>query len=518
MRSALPIAVRTGWDAEAWAVAQVETASAPALVARGDGTLLAANAFADFLVEPQGLVPSLKALVADTLRADKTQVARVVLQDKDAGGQIRQFDLTLMPLPGGTVLAVAREATLEANLVGALSASRALFRDLALCASDFAFETDAAGYFTWVSPRGALGFSAAELHGSHPCAVFGACEGIEKFSAQQTVQGDEICCVAKSGDESRIVLTVMPVIGADGHVRGTRGSARDVTGLRQHERNAEIGRRREALIGAIVAAVRGQIEPRRMMLAAADALLSATESQGVTIKPSRIEASARIGAAAAGARHEISATTSYQGRTNGTLVVTRNGEGPAYGAEEQALIEAVVPHLGIAIALVESLSMTAVQSRTDAMTGLLSQPSFAGEAARRLGALARAGRSSALVMFDCEEIDSGVPRAARDNLMWAVGQIVTEHVESGCLAARCANDAFAFLLEGASEESAAAKARNICSDVAVLRRLLGLGAGKMPSFGVAFAEAEAGEPLEELLVRAGRALAAANPLKKVMSC
>lgn len=355
MRSARPLA-RQDWDAEAWAIQQVETASAPALIARGNGTLVAANAFADPLIDGRGLVADLLPLIEDTSRADKTQVVRFALRGREAGAQTRRFDLTFVSLPSENVLIIAREVTIETNLIGALAASRELFRDLALCASDFAFETDAEGYFTWVSPNGGLGFTATELHGSHPRAVFGAGEGALRFSSQRLIEGEEISCSGKSGEEHRLALTVMPVIGPDGRLSGTRGGARDVTSLRQHERKADVGRRRDALIGAIVGAVRSQLEPRRMMMAAAEALLSATESHFAAIRPARLDVVATIGAARGEGKHEIEVGTSYQGKTNGTLSIARNGDAPAYGETERSLIDTIAPHLGVAIALAELLT------------------------------------------------------------------------------------------------------------------------------------------------------------------
>jgi PAS domain-containing protein len=355
MGSARPLA-RPLWDAEAWAIQQVETASAPALLARGDGTLVAANALAEVLLDGRQVAAPLLPLIEDSARSDKTQVVRFALAGREAGAQVRRFDLTLVSLPGESVLLIAREVTIETNLIGALTASRELFRDLALCASDFAFETDAEGYFTWVSPNGALGFTATELHGAHPRTVFGEGEGVLKFSSRRLVEGEEISCAAKSGAEHRIVLTVMPVVGTNGRMCGTRGGARDVTELRRHERTADIARRRDELVGAIVGAVRSQLEPRRMMLAAAEALLAATDSHFVAIRPARLEVFATIGATRDGARHEIGANTSYQGKTNGTLLIARNGDAPAYGETERSLVATIAPHLGVAIALAEMLT------------------------------------------------------------------------------------------------------------------------------------------------------------------
>ena len=532
MRSALPIAVRDEWDVDAWAVAQVETASAPAFVARGDGTLVAANAFADVFVQQSTTIDTVRDLIEDTCRTGRTQVVRLTLRGKEDGAQLRRFDLTFMPLPSASVFVVAREVTIETNLIGALSASRELFRDLALCATDFSFETDAAGFFTWASPNGALGFSATDLHGSHPRTLFGDCEGIGKFSSRQPIVAEEIWCATKAGGDCCIALTVVPVSGADGQWRGARGVAREVTALRLHERNAENTKRRDELIGAIVGAVRGQIEPRRMMLAAAEALIAATQSHCATLRPSRLEVFASIGEAPAAGGPELGATTSYQGQTNGTISLMREADAPPYGEAERSLVDAVVPHIGVAIALVEALSPTAAQARTDTLTGLLNRASFFNDAKRRMGAWTRAGRSCALVQFDCHNLnpdDDAAGRASRDDFLSAVGRLLSEHDKSGALAARCGRDAFALLFEGTTAADAVAKAEGLCRDVEAIGAMSGLAVEVTSSFGVAFADADTGESLEDLYARCDGALAAAKregcncvavaePMQKVMPC
>src|SRR5262249_33792246 len=156
--------------------------------------------------------------------------------------------LTLLPLPYRNVLVFGRDATIEANLTEALAASRGLFRDLALCATDFAFETNADGVFPWVSPGVAFGHSAVELHASTCDLLFGA----DCLSARGPTKGLEIWCQAKSGAERCVELTTVPIQDVDGGWRGLRGVMRDVTTLKQHEREANGLRRREALINAVV--------------------------------------------------------------------------------------------------------------------------------------------------------------------------------------------------------------------------------------------------------------------------
>lgn len=84
--------------------------------------------------------------------------------------QIRRFyDVSLMPCMssakmGNDVLVLARETTVDKSMMAALMRSRELYRDLLKCSSDFAWETDAEGCFEFISERGAVGYTAAELN------------------------------------------------------------------------------------------------------------------------------------------------------------------------------------------------------------------------------------------------------------------------------------------------------------------------------------------------------------------
>ncbi|MCE9521532.1 MAG: diguanylate cyclase [Alphaproteobacteria bacterium] len=532
MRSALPLAVRDQWDVDTWAIAQVESASAPALVSRGNGTLVAANALADVLIDQSTAIASVTALVQDTDRTGRTQVVRVRIQGKEDGASLRRFDLTLIPLPSGFVYVIAREVTLEANLTGALVASRELFRDLALCATDFSFETDHAGFFAWASPNGALGYSASELHGSHPRVLFGDCDGVEQFSTRCELEDAEIWCRTKSGEECCLALRIVPLVGGDGIWRGTRGVARDVTALRNLGRTVEESKRRDELIGAIVGAVRGQIEPRRMMLAAVEALAAATQSDHASLRPVCLDSFASIGAPPLAGGPELRATTTYQGKANGAVLLTRGADGQPFSEAERSLLDAVVPHLGVAIALVETLTAGGALPCVDAASGLLSSSGFFSDARSLMGEWARAGRACALIRF--ENCDSDVDaccaeQSPRGDFYRSLGRLLCDRTQSTGLATRCGPDAFALLLEGSTREDAVAAAEDVSRDVEALCAVFGLTRELHYSFCVAFAEAESGETAEELVLRCEGALKAAKcaghncisatePTKKVMSC
>src|SRR6202007_2497359 len=121
---------------ETWAIAQARSSRTPALVAHYDGSLIAQNAGAGLLMEGDSVASALRALIADASRQNRPQVVRLTLRAE--GKDPQRFDLSLLPLPYRNVLVIARDVSAETNLTEALIASRTLFRDLALCATDFA--------------------------------------------------------------------------------------------------------------------------------------------------------------------------------------------------------------------------------------------------------------------------------------------------------------------------------------------------------------------------------------------
>jgi hypothetical protein len=259
------------------------------------------------------------------------------------------------------VLVLANETSFEANLITALTNSRELFRDLAACNVDFAFETDAGGAFSWVSPQGALGYSAAELHGARPEEVFGSVAGVESFTSAERIADLEIWLHAKDGKTHSLIVNAIAVHGANGARRATRGVARDVTALRAHERQAWRIKRRDDLAATIVEAMRAEVDPQRMLNVTATALKTATKSDAVTIACHKGKLCAEAGDVADGMSLKLHANAIYHGSYNGTITLLRVDGRDAFGDEERQLLAAVMPQLGVAIALGEIIVERAAQ-------------------------------------------------------------------------------------------------------------------------------------------------------------
>lgn len=527
MRGVAPATVLNDWDATEWAVGQVRASTSPAFVVRGDGAVVAANAAAEPLCGRGELASSLRALIIDARLKDCAQAVKVSVPDR-SGGAPRCFDLAILPVPVGQVLVVGREITLETNVMAALVASRDLFRDLALCFTDFAFETDAAGAFSWVSPGGLLGYDAAELHGAQPAKLFGGLEAVP-FMTRERIDGREIWLTSKAGTESCLTVTASPVLDAHGNWRGVRGVARDTTVQKLGERDAALAKKREDLIDAVVDAMRAQVEPRRMMLAAADALAAATGSDAVVIRALGSDALVGVGDNACGLSHVREVVTSYQGKPNGNVRMSREASKGPYGESEFSLVDAIIPHLGVALALAQSLDAGAMLRR-DVVTGLFNRRTFLSEANKKLSAAARAGRGVALFVFDCDHLEeiSQLPGSATGEAFLAeVGRSLARACSEGELAGRLDEESFVVLTNTLRDPMS--RATELCAVLIGVARTLGVQNEVGVSAGGALGEPEDGETLEDLFGRAECALheakregrnrvVLAQPLQKVTSC
>ena len=350
MSKAQSLTTEVEWDAATWARRHVEAAGQPAALVAGDGTLICSNEQAQWLLKDGVLPAALRSHVVEARLVCKVQMARVVVPAKSGDETARRIDVTLVPVPVGMVLLLAKDSTLDANLVNALAASRQLFRDLALCSNDFAFETDAASHFSYASPNGLVGYSAEELHGARPRQFFGHAGVAALFSPKSAVHLQEIWTEDKEGKDACVVVTSIPIHDSEGAWCGARGVVRNVTSLRLHEQQIAQAHARDVLLQAVVTAMRAQVEPRRMMLAAADALCGATGTDFVSVRVEDPDLCVSIGRDTKSA-NRLACNTIYHGSINGAVELARNDQMNPLQAAERDLLDSIAPHLGIAIAL-----------------------------------------------------------------------------------------------------------------------------------------------------------------------
>ena len=450
-----------------------------------------------------------------------------------------------MPLlaPDGSarVLVLGRETTVERGIIDALVESRRLFKDLVMCSSDFAWETDSEGKFGFVSPRGALGYTAHQLNGRAAFEMLDrerAEPEIFPFDARVQLEAREVWLVGADGSPACLLVSCVPVWTEDGDYRGSRGVCRDVTEARRRDAALDRARSRGQLLGSIMESIRSEVAPSAMLGAAAEATARAlsarhcwimrTDGQGFafaaddggTAGPPPEEArramSAGLEAAVPGTATRmaaqdlviVAAAARYQDRVNGAIAVARAAGDRPFDDDEGSLVAEVADRLGIAMEQIANTELLERLSRTDELTGLMNRRAFTEEVAVRLGHHRRTGRPGALLYLDLDNfklVNDAYGHHRGDEALRGVAQLLTSGSRVGDLAARLGGDEFGLWLEDADVAAATAKAQSLLDEGAQLRRFsddadhpLGL------SIGVSISGAD--ETVSDLLRRADHAM------------
>jgi diguanylate cyclase (GGDEF)-like protein/PAS domain S-box-containing protein len=213
----------------------------PAALLADDGQALIANDAAASLLDAlaEQKLPGLAAAIAAAFRDGQMRQDRADLAGPRGGTALQ---VTLIPMGENAdrrLLLLARDGTLERNLINALMQSRQLFKDLVSCSTDFAWETKPDGRLGFVSPRGALGYTARELEGRNARELVAGhsadtpVPAILPFEAQVPQDSAEIFLQRKDGTVGCFEVSCVPVRDAQGNWLGARGVARDVTEARE---------------------------------------------------------------------------------------------------------------------------------------------------------------------------------------------------------------------------------------------------------------------------------------------
>ena len=169
------------------------------------------------------------------------------------------------------------------------------------------------------------------------------------------------------------------------------------------------------------------------------------------------------------------------------------------------IVRIVLEHAGIQRQLAE-------QSRTDALTGLLNRRAFLEEVGRRIDRLHHDELSGTMVLVDLDGLtglNDACGQDAGDAALVRLAGLLRRNVRPADLVARLGGDEFALWLDGSDELTAAERAEQLRLDgPAAFADALPEGApGVTTSIGVAARHARDAETLEEVLRRAGSALA-----------
>lgn len=447
------------------------------------------------------------------------------------------WELAAVPV-GELVLVTGRDVSLAANMRVALADSRRRYKDLVEISSDFAWETDRGGAFVFVSPRGALGFTAEQLVGRDASFILDdPGEDASPFAARRRTEQQQVWVRASGGNPRCLSVSAVPLFDGDGAYAGARGLARDVTEALALDTALAESRNRERLSAYLTRTIRDEVKPEAMLAAACGAITRALGAAGSMIW--RLDGDAPVLAAEFGERptpavdapgliEQLRATSrtrgealleappaiavaaSYRHILNGAAILWRGPDAAPWSESDRAVVGDFAGQLGIALAQLEQHEALARLARNDALTGLFNRRTFNELLALRLAQAERGGRSGALLFVDLDNfklVNDRFSHQRGDEALKCVAEKLKLGSRVGDVVARLGGDEFGLWLEDVDEAGAVAKAKTLLGYNAALadfsgdeKRPLGM------SVGIAVYRPRTGEIAEALLLRADGAM------------
>ena len=440
-------------------------------------------------------------------------------------------------------------AAYDRSLQAALLESRQRYKDLVEIAGDFAWETDSDGCLVFVSPRGALGYAAAELIGRRAASLLAEGEDdAAGFAAREPVENLRLWLRRADGDAACLRLSAVPVLDAEGRWRGARGICRDVTAAQARDAALARADLRDRLLSHVLRAMRDSVEPAEALDAAASATARALGAGHIVIlraapdgryvvaasggadsaaaeswRDAPLAAAASLDAPVVAGRW-LAAAARHRREVKGAIALQAL-DGRPWDAEAIALVAGVADHLGIAIAQVEAHERLSRMARTDGLTGLLNRRTFYEEAERRWrrarvadaeGALVSRAEG-ALVYCDLDNfklVNDHAGHGVGDEALRGVARILADLTRGQDLVARLGGDEFALWLEGADRAGAESKAAAILQAVRALAHMSGDPARPFAlSLGIALASTKDAD-IDAFFARADAAMYAAKQAGK----
>ena len=197
--------------------------------------------------------------------------AAVELVRAGAKDYVLKDRLARLPFAVQHALSEAKEARQRKKAEEALRRSEEKFRGIVETSSDWIWETDESGAYSYVSPRvkQLLGFEPEELVGKRYSALMPATEAARVAAMFENIKEQhkafallEYRITGKDGREVVIETSGVPIFGDDGSFRGYRGIDRDVTERKQAQRALErLNRMLRTLSSANQSLVHAKSEP-----------------------------------------------------------------------------------------------------------------------------------------------------------------------------------------------------------------------------------------------------------------
>lgn len=505
----------------------------PAILVGGDNRVQARNMAGADLARRLPDLPDIASLVAEARRAGRGISAVIETRD-DQGAPTSATSFSAMPVgDDDAVLIIGRDVSVDRNLRSALVDSRQRYRDLVEISADLAWETDADGKFSFVSPLGGLGWSPDELIGRRADGFLVTLPGAtidSPFQTREPRQEMEITFRRADGGEARLETAAAPLFTPEGNWAGARGVCRDVTADRR--RDAELARigARQRLTAHIMRAIRDETDPDRMLTIAAEAVFRGGNADGCSVyrilPGTGMSLAAAIGAPVPDAifeemREEITASRepviaeydtgavlahqlSHHHEINGAVMLWRTGGSASFSDEDGQHIGQISDQLGIALHQAAAHQHLERLSTTDAMTGLLNRRAFDQAISQRLEA--DNGVPGVLTYVDLDnfkKVNDTKGHQVGDQALIHLSDILKRQIRDGDLVARLGGDEFALWMEGVGVDEAPARAEWILETGKELLQYS--GAPEYPvglSIGMAVYAPHSGETRKQLIERA----------------
>lgn len=522
----------------------VQSYPGPALLVALDGAVIEHNEPANDLAAAlkQGVLQELaESFVA--VRSTQRGVTQPVCLPEAFGDS--SVDLAITPIFSSTgALAMlglfGRTVTLENNLRNALVESRQRYKDLVECSSDFAWETDRNGEFVFVSPKGVLGLQPDQLVG-RPARAFILPDAERPdhlpFESEAPTVDEVMWMRAADGAAACIEVSSLPLFDATGVWCGARGISRDITESRAVDLALETARRRERTLDTILRSISTELDPRRVLSVAAEALhgalddatcwilrfddegtayVAASMPEDMPATPEINETVAALSRKGAGAKADIVevgsslfGATQYASAINGAVAVKR-GAASEWSDGDRDLLAGVVGQLGLAIEQLTNQEKLELLSRTDGLTGLLNRRAFDDEVQRRVYHAIRNNRPATLFFVDLDNfkaVNDMHGHAAGDAALRAVSDLLVKSCRGGDILGRVGGDEFAVWLDETNLGGGRAKAEALVADDAFCASVPVVdGRPFALSIGMAAFDPRSGENLAQLIERADRAM------------
>ena len=463
------------------------------------------------------------------------------------------YDLAVLPLDQGAALVIGRCSSIERNLRDALIDSRQRYKDFVECSSDFAWETDSLGSFVFVSPRGALGYTASDLSGCDVRDYLHARNDESQplpFLSPVKREGVLTWMRAADGAATLLDISCIPLYDVSGRWTGTRGVCRDITAQWVRDRALAKGRQRERLVNGLVDSIRDATDHDELLCHAVKATGEALDARTCIIYRSdreggmlsaathckardkalsvaldevvnRLADDKQINMLILGPDEVMAITTRHRRGVNGALCVARALGPEPWSEDDRDLMTSVAGQIGVAIEQIAIHESLIQQSLTDELTGLNNRRAFMEALESRFGQAMRSGRTGALLYIDLDNfkrVNDVHGHQRGDEVLKELANILATQTRVNDVVARLGGDEFGLWLDEVGRADATTKAVSLLEVSTVLEAYSGdddhpLGV----SIGIAAFDPQTGETLKQLIARADAAMYRAKETGKA-SC